>query len=101
MKKVFIMLLTIGVSSLLVACGSLPTCHDELDNCNRDAAYTEERTVRTHTKRAAVEPAPVVMKATPAPAPKAVVPTPAPVKAPIVNAPIMQSAEPQFKHISK
>lgn len=89
----------IGVSAtLLSACGgfSLPTCNDELDECDRGGAYTEERTVQANKKKAFVQPAPA-----PAPAPVAVAPAPAPAPAPVQDTQVMRSAEPQFTQITK
>ena len=72
----------------LSACGNLPTCNDELDNCDRNGAYSEERTVQAN--RRMPEPAVVVVV------------EPAPVPEPVIDdAPVMKSAEPQFTHISK
>ena len=88
----------------LSACGgwSLPTCSDELDECNRGGAYTEERTVEAGRKRSYVQPVP---EPAPMPAPQpapAPAPEPAPAPAPVVDdTPVMQSAEPQFTTISK
>lgn len=84
----------------LSACGgwSLPTCNEELDECNRGGAYTEERTVQAGKKRAYVQPAPAPA---PMPAPEPI-PEPVPAPAPVVDdTPVMQSAEPQFTTISK
>ena len=83
----------------LSACGSLPTCNDELDNCDRNGAYSEERTVQAN--RRAPAPAPMPEPA-PAPEPVAVAPAPAPVPEPVIDdTPVMKSAEPQFTHVSK
>jgi len=82
----------------LSACGNLPTCNDELDNCDRNGAYSEERTVQAN--RRMPEPA-VVVVVEPEPAVVVVV-EPAPVPEPVIDdAPVMKSAEPQFTHISK
>lgn len=82
----------------LSACNGLPTCNDELDECNRGSAYTEERTVQANKKKAYVQPAPA-----PEPAPEPVVQAPPPpAPEPVIDdTPIMQSAEPQFTTISK
>jgi hypothetical protein len=83
----------------LSACGSLPTCNDELDKCDRNGAYTEERTVEAGRKAPAPAPMP---EPTPAPAPVAVpAPAPEPMPEPVMDKEVMQSAEPQFTHISK
>lgn len=84
---------TIAVS----ACGGIPPCNDELDECTYGGPYTEERTVQAGTRA----PAPVIVEETvvvveePAPMPE---PEPEPV---IDDTPVMQSAEPQFTQISK
>jgi hypothetical protein len=81
------------------ACGAIPECNEELDECTYGGPYTEERTVEAG-KRA---PAPVVVEETvvvveePAPMPEPV-PAPAPV---VDDTPVMTSAEPQFTQISK
>lgn len=83
---------TVAVS----ACGGIPTCNDELDECSRGGAYTEERTAQAGRVKAYVQPAPVVEETV------VVVEEPAPAPAPVVDdTPVMQSAEPQFTQISK
>ncbi len=103
MKKLLSLALVAGCAATISACGAIPSCNDELDECTYGGAYTEERTVQTRAQRAAMvapEPAPVVVQA-PAPAPvvqpKVVVaPTPAP-----MPAPVMQPREPKFTQITK
>ena len=83
----------------LSACGSLQTCNDELDQCNRSGPYTEERTAKSSPK-AYVQPAPVP-EPMPEPAPEPVA-EPEPAPEPVIDdTPIMTKAEPQFKQISK
>lgn len=95
MKKLTGILLLSGSVLSLSACGGIPTCYDELDECGRDTAYTEERTVKANrTPAPAPAPEPVVIIETPAPAP-----APAPVV--IDDTPVMRSAEPMVEHISK
>jgi len=97
MKKLTGILLLSGSVLSLSACGAIPTCYDELDECGRDTAYTEERTVKANRMPApapAPEPVAVVTKPAPAPAP-----APAPVV--VDDTPVMRSAEPQFTQISK
>lgn len=96
MKKLTGLLLLSGSVLSLSACGGIPSCYDELNECGRDTAYTEERTVKANRK-AAPAPAPVVAE-TPAPAPA---PTPAPAPVVVDDTPVMTSAEPMVKHISK
>lgn len=102
MKKTLALLLVAGSTLGLSACGALPKCNDELDNCSRGGAYSEERTVETGRYKTVLNKAPA-----PAPAPVAVAPapapTPAPAPAPVVidDTPVMRSAEPEFKQISK
>lgn len=105
MKKTLALLLVAGSTVSLSACGGLPTCYDELDKCARGGAYTEERTVEAGrygtvlNKTKMPEPAPMP-EPEPAPAPAPVAePAPAPVV--IDDTPVMRSAEPQFKQISK
>lgn len=96
MKKILGLTVLLGSVATLSACGTLPDCKQELDECNRGGAYTEERTVKATPR---VAPAPVVVQETvivvEEPAPE---PAPAPV---IVDVPVIQSAEPQFTQISK
>lgn len=97
-SKLMALGLIAGVTITLSACGGIPTCNDELDECTYGGPYTEERTIEAGKRMP--EPAPAPMPE-PAPAPVAQ-PAPAPTPAPVVNdAPIMKSAEPQFKQISK
>ncbi len=110
MKKFLGLLLIAGTAATLSACSgfSLPACNDELDECDRGGAYTEERTVQAGTRAPVMRPAaPVVVQApAPAPAPAPVI-TQAPVRQPaparviIDDTPVMRSAEPQFTHITK
>ncbi len=105
MKKL-LLLLTVGATAGLAACGGVPTCNDELDECTYGGAYTEERTIQTQAQRRAMaEPAP-------APAPEPVqqvvtrpAPAPAPAPAPVVQAPVerpvMQPVTPEFRQITK
>lgn len=98
MKKILGFGVLLASVTTLSACGGLPTCNDELDECDRGGAYTEERTAQA-SKRVMVEPAPM-----PAPTPAPVVePVPAPAPAPVVidDTPVMTTAEPQFNQISK
>lgn len=111
MKKFLGLLLVAGTAATLSACSnfSLPACNEDLDDCNRSGAYTEERTVPAGTRVAttpvvvAPAPAPVMVKApTPAPAPVIVqAPAPAPARVIIDDTPVMRSAEPHFTHITK
>lgn len=98
MKKITGFLVLMGTVATLSACSNgLPTCYDELNECGRDTAYTEERTVKANRKKApAPEPVPAPVVA-PAPAPEPA-PAPAPV---VVDAPVMRSAEPMIQHIAK
>ena len=99
MKKLLGLIVLLGTTASLSACGSLPACHDELDECNRGSAYTEERTATGPVKVAAPAPAPAPE---PMPAPVAKpAPAPAPAPAPIVDTQVIRSAEPQFTTISK
>jgi len=97
--KIAAFALLLGSTAALSACGGIPTCNEELTKCNRGGAYTEERTSEAGRYKGFVQPAPL---AEPAPAPVAE-PAPAPEPTPVVvdDAPIMQSAEPKFTHISK
>ncbi len=80
----------------LSACGSIPPCNDELDECSRGGAYTEERTVEAGKRMPAPAPEPEVVIVEK----EVIVEVPAP--APVVDdTPVMQSAEPQFTQISK
>jgi len=103
MKK--ILLLPIVLFSLS-ACGafSIPQCVDELDNCSRGGAYTEERTARG-VQRVQIVQTPIMPEIVPMPEPVAqpvVEPVPEAVyEAPSIERRIMRSAEPQFKQITK
>ncbi len=102
MKKLLGLALLLGATASLSACGGIPTCNDELDECTYGGAYTEERTVEAGKRRPAPPPAPepVVMPAPepmPEPAPVYVEPAPEPIR----DVEIMRSAEPEFKQISK
>lgn len=101
MKKLIGLFLLTGVAASLSACSmSLPTCNDELNECGRDSAYTEERTAKAKHKM----PAPAPMPAPePIPAPEPVVEAPKPAPAPVVvdDTPVMRSAEPMVQHVSK
>jgi hypothetical protein len=101
MKKLLGLGVLVAATASLSACGGLAQCKDELDECDRGGAYTEERTAQAERKvMAAPAPAPAVVAPAPAPAPVVVSPAPAP--APVINdAPVMRSAEPQFTTISK
>jgi hypothetical protein len=119
MKKTLALLLVAGSAISLSACGSLPQCNDQLDECTHGGPYTEERTIQTNDRRVASAPV-----AAPAPAPAPVVAAPAPVaparapiaaptiqhsapapvvvhSAPVYDGHIMRSAEPEFRQISK
>lgn len=99
------LVITMSASVLLAACNTaLPPCHDELNECGHDSAYTEERTVKENRKMAS-KPMPAVMPASepvamPETAPE---PEPAPVitEEPVVDTQVMQSADPKFNQISK
>lgn len=100
MKKLFGLALLLGTTLSLTACGGLPTCNQELDECDRGGPYTEERTVQATPKRAPA-PAPVVTIPEPTPVmvkEEVIEPAPAPV---VVDTQIMRSAEPEFTQISK
>ena len=103
MKKFFGLSVIAMAAMTLSACNmSLPTCGEELDNCGRGSAYTEERTARATPKKVVVrapEPAPVMIETTT----QVQEPEPMPVvePEPVVDTQVMQSAEPQFKQISK
>lgn len=107
MKKISgIFLVSIAAISLSACSWELPTCYDELDECGRDGAYTEERTAKAGKKKVMVKPRPepvVMAQPEPAPAPAAPEPPAAPAPEPIVvdDTPVMRSAEPHFQHISK
>ncbi|NQZ13780.1 MAG: hypothetical protein HRT94_02995 [Alphaproteobacteria bacterium] len=92
MKKLSILALSIAATTALAACGQMSQsglCDDQQTiGC---APYTNERTAMAKPK-AVVE--------TPAPAPVAE-PAPEPAPAPAEEKIMMQSAEPQFKQISK
>ena len=102
MKKLLALSLLAGTALSLSACGGLPACNDELNECDRGGAYTEERTTQAGRYK-------TVLNAQPAPAPQPApvakpAPAPAPVyrePAPVVDTKVMRSAEPQFKQISK
>ncbi len=98
MKKILGLAVLMASVTSLTACGGLPTCNDELDNCNRDAAYTEERTAKARQKIVVATPVPVIEEVE---APVIEKPEPAPVPVVIDDAPVMQSAEPMVQHISK
>lgn len=100
MTKLTGFILMAGTALSLSACSmTLPNCNDELNECGRDTAYTEERTVKANRKKAVVMPTPEpVFMPEPAPEPE---PEPAPVPVVIDDTPVMQSAEPQFTQISK
>lgn len=97
MKKFALIALVTGLAGTVSACGTMTQnglCDDQQTiGC---APYTDERTVLARPKSpvpevtVAPEPAPM-----PAPAPEPMVETV------IDDTPIMQSAEPKFKHISK
>lgn len=107
MKKLIGFLLTTGAAVSLSACSwTLPQCNDELNECGRDSAYTEERTAKAGAKpKPAPIPEPVVIQAAPPPAPvpepepEPVAPPPPP--PPVVDTQVMQDAEPMIEHISK
>lgn len=96
MRKFLGLSILVLTSATLTACSmDIPTCNDELNNCDRGAAYTEERTVKASPKI-------VVAKPAPAPAPTTVIePAPTPVLESVIDVKIMQSAEPKFTHVSK
>ncbi len=99
MKKLLSLLLVAGSAASLTACGGVPTCKDELNECDRGGAYTEERTTQAGRYKTVLNTQPA-----PAPEPVKVVTQPAPVvvkPAPVVDTQIMRSAEPEFKQISK
>ena len=118
MKKTLAILLVAGSAISLSACGTVPQCNDQLDECTYGGPYTEERTIQTRNRDVAAAPA------APAPAPAPVVTAPAPVvttpaiaaptiqhaapapvvvttPAPVYDGHIMRSAEPAFRQISK
>lgn len=99
MKKSNGLLILAATISLSACSWELPTCNDELNECGRDSAYTEERTVKANRNRVPPPmPEPVVMPE-PEPEPVAVIePEPEPV---IVDTQIMTTAEPEFTQISK
>jgi len=103
MKKILSLILVAGSAASLTACGGVPECVGELDECNRGGAYTEERTVPLGTSRV-VERAPApepVRVVEPAPVKVAPKPAPAPAPAPVVDTQVMTSAEPEFRQITK
>jgi len=63
MKKLFGLALLLGTTATLSACGSIPECRGELDECTYGGPYTEERTVQTGTRMPAPAPAPVIAPA--------------------------------------
>ncbi|MEM6811401.1 MAG: hypothetical protein AAF549_02930 [Pseudomonadota bacterium] len=102
MKTVLSLFLVSFTAFSLSACGGIAPCNDELDNCSRGGAFSEERTAKAAPKpKPAPAPEPVVVKK-PKPAP-VVVERPAPQPAPTIvdDTPVMQSAEPQFTTVSK
>ncbi len=88
----------VGATTLaLSACGGIPPCNDELDECTYGGPYTEERTVQADKRMPA--PTPVIVEETVVVVEE---PAPAPAPTPVVDdTPVMQSAEPQFTQISK
>ncbi len=95
MKKFSLIALMAGFAGTVSACGT----SDNFGLCNEYhtfgcAPYSEERTVKTNPKSPVPE---VTVTPEPAPAPE---PEPM-VETVIDDTPIMQSAEPKFKHISK
>lgn len=99
MKKLLGLMLVLGATVTLSACGTIPDCRDELDECTYGGPYTEERTVQAGKRVAVAAPAPApVIAPAPAPVAAAVI---APAPAPIRDVQVMRSAEPQFKQISK
>lgn len=103
MKKLFGFALLLGTTITLSACGGIPDCKDELDECTYGGPYTEERTVEAGKRMPAPPPEPVVIPEPapePAPAPE---PEPEPEPEPVViqDVEIMRSAEPEFKQITK
>lgn len=104
MKKTLALLLVAGSTLSLSACGGIPTCHDELNECNRGGAYTEERTSQAGRYKTVLNKKQPAPQPAPAPAPVRVEPAPAPAPAPepvIIDTQIMRDAEPEFKQISK
>lgn len=108
MKKLLGLATILGATAALGACSSGYDCNDELDNCSRGGAYTEERTATAPEKVMAPAPAPAPVAApAPQPAPAPVVvkqpePAPAPAPEPVIDdTPMMTSAEEQFTTISK
>jgi hypothetical protein len=98
MKKLLGLSLVLAATTSLSACGGIPTCYDELNECGRDTAYTEERTIKANRyKTVAPAPEPVVVSPPPAPAPVVVAPPPPPP----VDTQVMRSAEPMVQTISK
>lgn len=91
MKKFALIALAAGLAGSVSACGTITQtglCDDQQTiGC---APYTDERTVLARPK----SPVPEVT-VTPEPAPEPIVETV------IDDTPVIQSAEPQFKHISK
>ena len=102
MKKILVLLLVTGSALSLSACGGIPSCNDELDECNRGGAYTEERTSQAGRYKTVLnkQPEPAPAPPPPPPAPVAAPPPPPP-PAPVVDTQIMRSAEPEFRQISK
>lgn len=95
-KSKFAAFALVGATTLaLSACGGIPPCNDELDECTFGGPYTEERTVEAGKRMPA--PAPAIVEET-----VVIIEEPAPAPAPVVDdTPVMQSAEPQFTQISK
>lgn len=101
MNKLFGLMLVLSATVTLSACGAIPACNDELDECTYGGPYTEERTVETGKRMVVPEPVPAPAP-TPAPAPAPVVaPAPAPAPEPIRDVEVMRSAEPQFRQVTK
>ena len=106
MKKILGLGLVLGSVATLSACNGIPECNEELDECSRGGAYTEERTAQADKKMVvepppapAPAPEPVVIETPPPPAPE---PVPEPAPEPVIDdTPVMTDAEPQFKQISK
>ena len=99
MKKFSLFLLS-GTAVLLTACGERE-CNPGLDECSLLAPpYTEERTVGATKRQPVMVTEPVAVE--PAPRPVVQTPPPAPAPTPVVDdTPVMTTAEPQFKQISK
>lgn len=98
MRKLSIIAITAGLAGAMAACSPIQQtglCDDQQTiGC---APYTDERTVYARPKAPMPEPTPEPVA--PAPAPQ---PAPEPMPEPVIDdTPVMQSAEPQFKQISK